>query len=297
MRTVSREEIGRRLDEVGLRRNDTVFVYSDLRCIGPVAGARDREAFCDAYLSAMLDVVGPGGTVAVPTYTTQVARFDLDFVWESTQSAMGIFPEHVRSRQGAVRSLHPLFSLTALGANAGAICSDNGTSSHGVDSPFARLLEHDALILSIGLDRIYAVGVAHHLEAACSLPYCYNKLLKWRPIVGGKPIDRAFFATVRYPEFLKIPYDLNVLLEAVAVESGLKSAPLGRSVVCSSRYRHAFNVGRMLLRDRPYMLLAEEPAFVYGEIPFDGPTAGRDSITAPGDLERLANMNWLGFYL
>ena len=84
-------------------------------------------------LTAILDVIGPSGTLVVPTYTSQVARFDIDFVLEETP--MGIFPEFVRTRPGAVRSVHPLLSLTAYGADAERICTDDGTSAYGPDSP------------------------------------------------------------------------------------------------------------------------------------------------------------------
>lgn len=297
MHAITIDDIRESLQAVGLTAGDTVFVYSDLRTIGAVRSAGTREAFCAAYLQALLEIVGGDGTIVVPTYTTQVARFDLDFVWEETPTPMGLFPEYVRTRPGSVRSLHPLLSLTALGAGATRICTDNGTSSHGIDSPYDRMREAGAKVLSLGLDRIYSVGIAHHLEAACSLPYCYNKLLKWRPIVAGVRLPRQYFATVRYQEFLDIPYDLNAFADAVDAAGGMRRAPLGGSLAYMTDYRFCFDLGRILLRDEPYLFLAREPAFVYGRVPFDGPTAGRDGVAASDDAERVERMNWAGYYL
>lgn len=297
MRQITITDICDSLRAVGLDYGQTVFVYTDLRNIGALRGVRTRHDFCAAYLHAILDVIGPEGTLVVPTYTTQVARFDLDFIWEETPTPMGIFPEHVRTRPGSVRSIHPLLSLTAHGRHAARICADNGTSSHGVDSPYDRMREAGAKILSIGLGRIYAVGIAHHLEAACSLPYCYNKLLKWRPVVAGRRLERPYFATLRYAEFLDIPYALDRFADAVDAADGMRAVELGNSTVCMTDYRHCFDVGRVMLRDQPYMFLAREPDFVYGQIPFDGPTATRDRIATPDDAGRLSHMNWSGYYL
>lgn len=297
MQVLTTDDIRSALAVAGLGRDDTVFVYADLRTPGMVAGGRDRDAFCEAYLSAILDVLGPEGTLVVPTYTTQVARFDIDFELESTPTPMGLFPEYVRTRPGAVRSVHPLLSLTAYGAGAARVCSDNGASAYGVDSPFARLLEGGAKVMSIGLDRYYSVGVAHHLEAACMLPYCYNKLLKWRPIVAGQRQERPYFATVRYPEFMSVPYNFHRLAEAVDAAGGIGTAGLGGSQICLSDYRGSFDLGARLLRDDPYLFLSEPPPFVYGKVPFDGPTAQHDRVAGAGDTDRLPGMNWLGYYL
>ena len=297
MRFVTIAGIRDALAAAGLERGQVVFAYTDLRTVGMVEGAGDRDAFCAAYLGAIMDVLGPEGTLVVPTYTTQVARFDIDFVLEETPTPMGLFPEYVRTRPGAVRSVHPLLSLTAYGADAARICSDNGTSAYGPDSPFARLLECGARTLVIGLDRYYAIGGVHHLEAACQLPYCYNKLLKWQPVVGGQRLSRRYFATVRYPEFMGIPYDFNRLADALDAAGGIRRAPLGRSEVFAADYRHAFETGMRRLRDDPWLLLGEPPPFVYGKVPFDGPTAGHDRVAGQGDADRLSTMNWLGYYL
>jgi aminoglycoside 3-N-acetyltransferase len=297
MHTVTRDDIRAAVAAAGIGRGQVVFVYADLRTVGMIKGVRDRAGFCDAWLQAIFDVIGPSGTLVVPTYTTQVARFDIEFILESTPTPMGIFPEFVRACPGAIRSVHPLLSLTAYGADAAAVCGDNGTSAYGVDSPFARLLESGARIMSIGLDRYYSVGVAHHLEAACSLPYCYNKLLKWQPVVAGRRLNRQYFATVRYPEFLGIPYNFHRLAQAVEAVDGIRTAPLGGSRICSADYRQAFDIGRRALRDDPYLFLSEPPPFVYGTVPFDGPTASHDRVVAPGDVDRLAHMNWSGYYL
>jgi len=297
MKSISASEITESLRAAGLSNGETVFLYTDLRAPGMINEAKSREQLCKIYLNSLIDVIGSSGTIVVPTYTTQVARFDLDFICEETETPMGIFPEFIRSRAESVRSLHPLFSLTALGPMSESICKNNGVSSHGVDSPFDRMLKHGAKILSIGLPADYAVGIAHHLEAACGLPYVYNKLLKWKVVHKGVTLERSYFACVRFPEFMKIRYRLGPFAERVDLSGGLGKAPLGDAMVYMTDYQNTFRLGAEILKDDPYLFLEEEPEFVYGKIPFDGPTASHDRISKQDDLDKLDAMNWSGYYL
>ena len=52
-----------------------------------------------------------------------------------------------------------------------------------------------------------------------------------------------------------------------------------------------------MLRDDPYWFLREPPSFEYGVVPFDGPTHERDRIAAADDHDKVAAMNWTGYYL
>jgi len=231
----------------------------------------------------------------VPTYTTQVARFDLDFEVETTPSLMGIFSEYIRCRAGSVRSLHPLHSLCAIGARAEIICRDNGTNNFGWNSPFHRLLQERAKILTIGLESGYVVGIAHVVEAMCDLPHVYNKVLKWSPIVGGKRDPRQFSATVRYLD-LDVEYDLTLWVKHVRKLGHVQSSRLGGSWTHLSDFERVFEEGARLAMHNPYFFLKRPPHYTYGKIPFDGPTAARDDIAKAEDLEKLKKMNWVGFY-
>ena len=52
-----------------------------------------------------------------------------------------------------------------------------------------------------------------------------------------------------------------------------------------------------MLKDNPYFFLKNEPAFVYGRIPFDGPTSSRDDIAGEKDQENTESINWQGYYM
>ena len=159
MKTVDKSEIRESLLKAGVGVGQVVFVYSDLGKIGKVSEVKSRDEFCQVYFDCIFEILGSEGTLVVPSYTTQIARFDLDFIHEETPSLMGLFSEFVRHHPDGIRSLHPINSVCAVGKYGGFICSNNGTNNYGWDSPFHRMLLKKAKILCLGLESGYVVGV------------------------------------------------------------------------------------------------------------------------------------------
>jgi aminoglycoside 3-N-acetyltransferase len=295
MQQLTRSGISDAIASAGICLGDIVYLQTDLRTLGMIKGARTREAFCGSYLEAIFDVLGRHGTLVVPTYTTQVARFDMDFIWEETPTLLGTFPEFIRRHPESLRSIHPLHSVTAIGARKALICADNGPSDFGWNSPYHRMLEAGAKLLTMGLESGYVVGISHHLDAACGLPYVYNKLLKWVPIVRGEPVKRHYFACVRHLD-LAVSYHLRDFVKHMRSLGGVTSVRLGGGWVHKADYRRVFEEGARRLADDPYCMLKEAPRFTYGTVPFDGPTAGRDGLADTSDAQRLSGINWRGYY-
>lgn len=75
---------------------------------------------------------------------------------------VGVLPEEVRTRPGALRSDHPQSSFAALGPAAARITAGHDLNCHlGEESPLARLEELDARVLLLGVD--YSACTAFHL--------------------------------------------------------------------------------------------------------------------------------------
>lgn len=296
MRYISKNDIIAALEQVGVMPGQVIYAQVDLRTPGLIKDVRDKSGFCQHYLDAFMELLGSEGTLVVPTYTTQVARYDIDFVWEETPSVLGIFPEHVRQHPESLRSIHPLHSVCAIGKNKDFVCGNNGTSDYGWNSPFHRLLQCKAKVLSIGLESGYAVGIVHHVDTACCMPWVYNKLLKWKPIVRGKPDPRMFTASVRYLD-IEVVHELTPLVKHMRALGELFSAPLGAHWVHMSDYVRVFEEAVKALNKDPFFYLNPAPSFTYGKLPFDGPTAGRDGIGSAVDENRNLPVNWEGYYI
>jgi aminoglycoside 3-N-acetyltransferase len=164
------DDLVRDLRALGLASGDTVLVHSSLSSIGYVVGG--------AYtlVSAMLNVIGAGGTLVVPTHSGDLSdpgKWENPPVPESwwpviratmpgfdarltPTRMMGKIPDLVRLLPGAIRSAHPAVSFCAVGPNAELITSGHGLA-FGFDefSPLARLYDLNArvLLLGVGHDR------------------------------------------------------------------------------------------------------------------------------------------------
>jgi len=161
----------------GLDAGDVVLVHSSLRSLGYVVGG------AQAVVGALLDVLGPTGTLVVPTHSVAWSEpshwHDLPESWRDTvrqhtpayhprltpTSGMGAIVECARRWKGFVRSWHPRVSFGAIGPHATDVLRDHALASgFGERSPIARLYDLDAriLLLGVGHDRSSALHLAEH---------------------------------------------------------------------------------------------------------------------------------------
>ena len=258
MRTVTPEDIADAFRTAGCRPGDTVLVQSDLTRIGPVAGARGRDGLLDGYTAGIRQAVGDGGTLAAVTASEGYARHRTPYHHETTPSEQGILSEHVRTLPGAVRSLHPLFSVAAVGPGAGALCEDAAPTGFGHDSAFERLRRLDGLIVCLGVD-LLAMTFTHHIEQTFGVPYGYTK--EWTVPVhrNGVVLERRFFAFVRYLD-IGVEYDFTRFQERLLACGAAQRVPLGYGALTAVRAREAFRIGVEMLKDDVFSFLRTPPA-------------------------------------
>ncbi len=163
---LTRARIADGLALLGVRSGATLLVHSSLGALGWVAGG------AHAVVLALLDALGPDGTLVMPTHTGHLsdpARWRappvpeawwpviraetpaFDPVLTPTRD-MGAIVEAFRHVPGVLRSAHPLTSFAAVGPAARHIVDDHRLGSGlGEHSPLARLYELDALVLLLGV--------------------------------------------------------------------------------------------------------------------------------------------------
>jgi len=276
MESVSFDDLVQSFRKVGLQPGDIVNVHSRLHSIGLVCGVTVPE-IPQAFLSALVEVIGDDGTVVVPTFTTSFGRYGTPFVLEESPSEMGVFSEHVRKSPGALRTLHPIQSLSALGGQAQALTEDHPTWNVGHDTIWERMLNRDAKVLTIGIPLRRAMSFVHHLEFLACVPYLYHKLLSGEVFSGGDRVSCEFQLSARYLQF-EIAYDLSRLEADLEAVGAVEQASLGGNAIWIVPMKAAFEVGMHGLRQDPYYFLQKYPAFLAGEIPCDGTTIEREQI-------------------
>ncbi|CAG1991749.1 unnamed protein product [Fusarium graminearum] len=163
----TKSSLAKNMRILGLNKGDTVLVHCSLSKIGWINGG------AETLTHSLLEILTPEGTLVVPTQTSsnsdpaawvnppvpqswwQTIRNTMPPFNPQTSrtQGMGALAEALRNWPGAVRSMHPQTSFSALGANATFI-----TEGHALDcmlgesSPLARLEDLDAKVLLIGVD-------------------------------------------------------------------------------------------------------------------------------------------------
>ncbi len=157
-RQVTKEAIIKALKKIGVKKGDHLGVGLSFKSIGYVEGGPE------AFIDALLEVVGSNGTVMMPTFTS---FFDLSLVksnstnycfdYTITPAITGLVPETFRKRKNAVRSKHPTNSVASIGKLANYL-TENHDSNSPAYLPYSKLAKVGGKILSIGLgDRVIAI--------------------------------------------------------------------------------------------------------------------------------------------
>jgi aminoglycoside 3-N-acetyltransferase len=246
-----------------------VHVQSALWTVGPADGAHNVDELGAFYLRAFQEVLGPAGTLSVLTAFEDYGRYGTPFVREESPSRSGMFSEYVRTRPGAVRSMHPINSVTALGARAEELCGGAHFEGCGYESPWGRLHRMNAKLLNIGVRFGKVLSFVHYIEAQYGVPYNYIKLYRTPVITNGSQVEGTFSMSVRYRDF-SIAYSFQHFERELFAAGAAIEVPLGRSLLHVTAAARAFDIGVRCLNENRYSFLSQPPRFRPGEIPADG---------------------------
>ncbi|MEV6837429.1 AAC(3) family N-acetyltransferase [Streptomyces sp. NPDC051133] len=180
---VTRDGLCAQLRLLGVGTGETLLVHSSLSSLGWVNGG------AVAVVQALLDALGPSGTLVVPTQTADQSDPAVwgnppvpEEWWDRIRATMpaydplitpslgvGVIPETVRTWPGALRSAHPQTSFAAVGARAREITEGHAPDCRlGEHSPLARLERRGArvLLLGAGYDSCTAFHLAEYRTPA-----------------------------------------------------------------------------------------------------------------------------------
>jgi aminoglycoside 3-N-acetyltransferase len=172
--SVTQDDIAEALRRLGLVQGDLVQVHSSLSSFGHVEGG------ADAVVDAVLEAVGPEGTVMVPTFNH--GSEDV-FNIRTSPSTNGAITNALRLRPEAHRSLHPTHPTAAIGPLAELLTRDHlPAGTFGIASPLGKLAAMGGKVLLLGVG-MNTNTMAHIGETAYSVP-CFIE--GWpRRIVDG----------------------------------------------------------------------------------------------------------------
>jgi aminoglycoside 3-N-acetyltransferase len=258
---VTRQDIAGGLRELGLAKGDTVVVHSSLRSFGKVDGG------AETVVDAILDVIGPQGTLVVPTFNFEPGVFD----HAATPSVVGRVTEAVRARPNAIRSNHPTHSVTAIGALAQAITED-----HDKVDPFARgsalwkAVQVGAKILQLGVTHS-TNSMVHVAEEIVGVPY----LQRQRYVGIKQPDGKVIHKWIRRPGCSQ---GFNAIDEPLRERGAIKEAMIGS---CRARL-----ISARALVDAAVEMLESDPTSLLCTRPDCGVCAESRAMVAATESER-----------
>lgn len=180
---------------LGMTSGDTIFVHSAYSTLSRAPGG--VEGGPQTVIDAILDVIGPAGTLIMPT-------FNYDFLrgtpWDirTTPSQMGALTELVRTDPRARRMFHAIYSMSAIGKHADELAAHRSNDCFGETSIFSKFREWDAKILILGLPYSKSITFLHHCEQAAGVDYRFLKDFSGVAIdAHGKPQDVSYTMFVR----------------------------------------------------------------------------------------------------
>jgi len=242
---------------VGISAGDIVSLQASLGRMGLPRGVpRDLNAISNFVIDAFLDVLGPTGTLIVPTYTYSIGRGET-FEVETTPSAIGEFSEIFRRRPGVTRSRDPMMSTAGIGRKARPILRDLSRECYGRGSVFDNLTRANAVICTLGLG-IWWATYCHYIEAVARAPFRFKKVFSGVIREGGEERceDWIYFAA----PYIENCESNSLALEAEARRAGiLRIAPIGRAEIMAARTSDLLSVGLAGLKRDPW-LTAKGPA-------------------------------------
>ena len=247
-------EIRVHLRALGIQPSDTIFVHGDAAIAAQYIYTNGADPvigfFCEvkSYLSE--------GTILVPSFTysaTKGERFDV----QKTPSDVGLFSEKFRMLDGVQRSLHPVFSICALGKYADKFVHSRLDDCFGEGTIFDQIYSSNVKILTMGC-AFERVTLAHYVEQRLKVSYRYFKNFSAEITNLGKSTQLDVRYYVRNLEF-DTELDLSKLEHNALTRSLIRREHFGRLLARAILAKDFFDIANELILDDEYSLIKGRP--------------------------------------
>lgn len=239
---VTQTDIDSGLRHLGVEPGDLLVVHSSLSSFGTVEGG------AETVVAAILDAIGPEGTLVVPTFNFAPGVFDP----RETPSVVGRITEVVRTRSDAVRSLHPTHSVAAVGPLAEAITEGHeNADAFGRGSALWKALQANAKILQLGVTHT-SNSMIHVAEEIVGVPY----LARTRRVGVRERGGRVVHKWIRRPGCSR---GFDKIDEELAERKSVAQTRIGACTARLMSARSLVEAATALLRFSPDALLCDLP--------------------------------------
>lgn len=139
------------LEQLGIRKGDTVCVHSQLFSLGSPLVAKDE--LLGGIISALQEIVGKHGTLIMPVFSYSFCKNEIYDI-ENSPSDVGILTEHFRKRRDTFRTEHPIFSFSIWGDER-KVYRNFGVDAFSQDSVYGKMIQENGKIIMLGANKGY----------------------------------------------------------------------------------------------------------------------------------------------
>jgi aminoglycoside 3-N-acetyltransferase len=178
---VTKSQLVTDLTALGVCTGQVVMLHASVKAVGWIVGGPD------VIIDALLDVLGPAGTLMMYVgWEEDIEDFDcwsperqaayvaecppFDPATSRAHRKWSVLTEYLRTRAGAYRSGNPGASVAAIGSRAQWLTEGHPLQfGYGPGSPLAKLCEANGKVLLLGAP-LDAVTLLHHSEHVAAIP-------------------------------------------------------------------------------------------------------------------------------
>lgn len=273
VQAVARGELRDYLRAIGVAEGKLVMAHTGVTNLrlsqpGDEASKGGFPATAMQLVDDLLDLLGPGGTLLMPTNLQYQAD---DSLWDSaareasvlhydprrTFCAVGMANELFRRWKGVLRSLHPYNPLAARGPLAEELLHDNLNDReplpHGVDSGYYRFCMRGGLVISVGVPLWYAITIIHVPEEIREADWpIKNFFERRRYAIRIEGEEKIFTVRQRRPEFGALCNCNRKVRRDLLREGILHEGKIGTATVDWARSREVYDYFMERNRKFPY---------------------------------------------
>lgn len=153
-----------------IRKGDCLLLTSDILKLAIAAKKNEHRFDTDALLDSFIEALGPEGTLLIPAYNFDLESGD-SYSVHKTLPMTGSLALAALRRNDFVRTANPLHSFLVHGQEAQMLAELKNVSSFGPGSPFAWMMEKNALMLFAGTGLARAMTFTHYVEESLQVSY------------------------------------------------------------------------------------------------------------------------------
>jgi len=159
---------------LGIEKGDNINLSSDVLAFAYIAKKAEGHFDPNEVLDSFIEAIGEEGTLLVPTFNFDFSNKGYyDYV--KTKCTTGALGNAALERTDFKRTWNPMHSYAVCGKHKEELCSIHNLNSFGPDSPFAWMMENNAIQVLLGTDYQRGMTFVHYVETTEKVPYRFHK--------------------------------------------------------------------------------------------------------------------------